>query len=78
MKSTRNYLNGKLEEISDNIRRRYTEMGRDVSVKDLAYYFDWDNDGIAGNELDESPTVHLSQNNIDKIYEYFGDVYSSS
>ena len=53
-------------------------MGRDVSVKDLAYYFDWDNDGIAGNELDESPTVHLSQNNIDKIYEYFGDVYSSS
>lgn len=64
LKSTRNYLNGKLEEISDNIKRRYAEMGRDVSVKDLAYYFDWDDDGIAGNEIDESPTVHLSQNKI--------------
>lgn len=39
-------------------------MGYDVEVKDLAYYFDWDNDGIAGNELDDSPTVKLSQDKI--------------
>ncbi len=64
LKSTRNYLNGKLDDISDHIKVRYSEMGYDVAVKDLAYYFDWDNDGIAGNELDESPTVKLSKDKI--------------
>lgn len=64
LKSTRNYLNGKLDDISDHIKVRYSEMGYDVEVKDLAYYFDWDNDGIAGNELDGSPTVKLSQDKI--------------
>ena len=64
LKSTRNYLNGRLDEVSDHIKVRYSEMGYDVEVKDLAYYFDWDNDGIAGNELDDSPTVKLSQDKI--------------
>lgn len=64
LKSTRNYLNGKLDDISDHIKVRYSEMGYDVAVKDLAYYFDWDNDGIAGNELDESPTVKLSKDKV--------------
>lgn len=64
LKSTRNYLNGRLDEVSDHIKVRYSEMGYDVEVKDLAYYFDWDNDGIAGNELDDSPTVKLSQDKL--------------
>ena len=49
LKKTKNYLNGKLEDINQNIVNRYKELGYNVSVKDLAYYFDWDNDGIAGN-----------------------------
>ena len=63
-KSTRNYLNGKLDQIQDNIRSRYQDLGYDVNVKDLAYYFDWDNDGIAGNEIDDASDVQLSQNDI--------------
>lgn len=64
LKSTRNYLNGRLDKIAKNIKERYKELGYEVGVKDLASFFDWDNDGIAGNELDESSTVQLSQNQI--------------
>lgn len=64
LKSTRNYLNGRLDKIAKNIKERYKELGCEVGVKDLASFFDWDNDGIAGNELDESSTVQLSQNQI--------------
>ena len=64
LKSTRNYLNGRLDKIATNIKERYKELGYEVDVKDLASFFDWDNDGIAGNELDESSTVQLSQNQI--------------
>lgn len=64
LKSTRNYLNGRLDVIATNIKERYKELGYEVGVKDLASFFDWDNDGIAGNELDESSTVQLSQNQI--------------
>lgn len=61
IRATRNYLNGRLDEIAGNIRKRYEELGHAVTVKDLAHYFDWDNDGIAGNELDGADTVKLSQ-----------------
>ena len=50
----------RLDRISENIKNRYQELGLEVKVKDLAYYFDWDNDGIAGNELDDSESVTLS------------------
>ena len=59
-KSLNIYLNTRLDRISENIKSRYKELGLEVKVKDLAYYFDWDNDGIAGNELDESESVTLS------------------
>lgn len=65
LKSTQNYLNGKLETIENNIKTRYQELGYDVTVKDLAYYFDWDGDGVAGNELEDADTVKLSQNKIE-------------
>ncbi len=64
LKKTKNYLNGKLEDINQNIVNRYKELGYNVSVKDLAYYFDWNNDGIAGNEIDGNSTVELSQSQI--------------
>ena len=60
IQSGKNYLNTRLDRISENIKSRYKELGLEVKVKDLAYYFDWDNDGIAGNELDESESVTLS------------------
>lgn len=60
IQSGKNYLNARLDRISENIKSRYKELGLEVKVKNLAYYFDWDNDGIAGNELDESESVTLS------------------
>lgn len=39
-----------LPSIKKNIIERYQDLGLDVEVKDLAYFFDWDNDGTAGNE----------------------------
>jgi tetratricopeptide (TPR) repeat protein len=64
IQSGKNYLNARLDKISENIKSRYKELGLEVKVKDLAYYFDWDNDGIAGNELDESESVTLSTTEI--------------
>ena len=64
IQSGKNYLNTRLDRISENIKSRYKELGLEVKVKDLAYYFDWDNDGIAGNELDESESVTLSTTEI--------------
>lgn len=64
IQSGKNYLNARLDRISENIKNRYKELGLEVKVKDLAYYFDWDNDGIAGNELDESESVTLSTTEI--------------
>ncbi len=64
IQSGKNYLNARLDRISENIKSRYKVLGLEVKVKDLAYYFDWDNDGIAGNELDESESVTLSTTEI--------------
>ena len=64
LRKTRNYLNSKLGDIAINVTERYQELGYEVKVTDLAYYFDWDNDGIAGNELDDSETVELENNEI--------------
>ena len=64
LRKTRNYLNSRLGDIAYNVTQRYQELGYEVKVMDLAYYFDWDNDGIAGNEIDESDTVELEQSEI--------------
>lgn len=53
-----------LPQIADNIINRYSELGQHVTVPDLRYYFDWDNDGIAGNEFSDNPQVTLSQNEL--------------
>lgn len=44
-------LSDRFEDIQSNIVRRYSELGKEVSVKDLSRYVDWDDDGIAGNEF---------------------------
>lgn len=45
-----------LSAISSNIVERYKKLGKDIKVKDLAYFIDWDKDGIAGNELGDPNT----------------------
>ena len=64
IQSGKNYLNARLDRISENIKSRYKELGLEVKVKDLAFYFDWDNDGIAGNEIDGSESVALSESEL--------------
>lgn len=58
-------LESKLPQIAENIKKRYQEMGKEVAVKNLIYYFDWDGDGTAGNEIaPENHPVRLETNNI--------------
>lgn len=55
-------LEGKLSSIADNIKSRYEELGKEISVKDLSYFFDWDGDGVAGNEIPtEDNPISLGQ-----------------
>nr|WP_302829379.1 RagB/SusD family nutrient uptake outer membrane protein [uncultured Bacteroides sp.] len=67
IKEDRDLLNSELANITENIIRRYEELGKKVEVKDLAYYFDWNDDGIAGNEIageDTKVTLETSELNI--------------
>lgn len=58
-------LESKLPQIAENVKKRYQEMGKEVAVKNLIYYFDWDGDGTAGNEIaPENHPVSLETNNI--------------
>ena len=43
-------LVGRLEEIRENIIRRYADLGMEIEVPELKHYFDWDGDGLAGEE----------------------------
>lgn len=51
--------------ISENIIKRYEELGQTVTVLPLHYYYDWDDDGIAGNEFydinDNPPTLSAKE-----------------
>lgn len=40
-------LDSKLDLIQDNIVKRYQDLGKNVTVKELYSYFDWDGDGVA-------------------------------
>lgn len=63
-------LESKLPQIAENIKKRYQEMGKEVAVKNLIYYFDWDEDGTAGNEIaPENHPVSLETNNINVTME---------
>lgn len=41
-------------DIQRHIVDRYNKLGKEVTVKDLSQYVDWDDDGIAGNEFGDS------------------------
>lgn len=65
IKEDKDYLADKLGDIKDNIVSRYADLGLDVSVKELARYFDWDDDGTAGNEtLEDGEEVVLETTSI--------------
>lgn len=57
-------ISSNLTVIADHIVSRYKDLGKTVSVPDLRYYFDWNCDGIAGNEINDNPNVTLSQTEV--------------
>lgn len=62
IKSDREKLADKLSDIRYNIRSRYNDLGIDVEVPPLAPFFDWDDDGVVGNEtLQEGETITLEK-----------------
>lgn len=58
------YIASKLDEISHNIESRYEDLGQTITVPNLMSVFDWDGDGIAGNENLDNPQVTLSQSEV--------------
>lgn len=62
IKEDREKLAEKLSVIRYNIRSRYNDLGIDVEVPPLVPFFDWDDDGIAGNEtLKEGETITVDK-----------------
>ena len=52
----------KLNSIRQHLIDRYKSLGKDIQVKDLNAYADWDGNGIAGDEAhDPSKPINLSQ-----------------
>lgn len=60
----KNRVTQDLERLSNNIVDRYSDLGMNVTVPDLRYFFDWNNDGIAGNEINDNVEVKLSQEEV--------------
>ena len=55
-----------LPDIKDNVVSRYDNLGIDVSVKELSYFIEWNNDGTAGNELlKENQSVTLEKTSLE-------------
>ena len=55
-------VRSQLDAISKNIIGRYESIGKTVSVKPLKYYFDWDGNGSAGDEIaPEGSSVSLDK-----------------
>lgn len=51
IKEDKKMIANKLSQVRDNIINRYNDLGVSVEVKELERFFDWDDDGIAGNEI---------------------------
>lgn len=74
MKSDREKLAKQLSSIRKNVIARYETLGTTVEVKELARFFDWDDDGTAGNEtLQEGESISLETTHLDVPNE--GGVY---
>lgn len=49
----------------EKLIKKYQEYGMTISVKDLCYFYDWDEDGVAGNEIyDPSQPATYDMTNI--------------
>ena len=58
-------LSGRLESIAGNVVGRYETLGKTVTVKPLQYFFDWDGNGTAGDEIiPEGASISLDKNEI--------------
>lgn len=61
----RENIYNKLETISKQLKDRYLQLGRTIAVKPLENYFDWDDNGTAGDEAhDPLKPVELSQSSL--------------
>lgn len=70
-------LSNKLSSVRENIIERYNELGLEIEVKELGYFIDWDNDGLAGNEtLQDGQEVKLETSELNVPNE--GGVYTIS
>lgn len=54
IKNDRNIIMPGLRGIEENIKNRYMELGQTVTVMPLEFFFDWNDDGVAGNEIYDS------------------------
>ena len=69
IKRDRNTIMPGLRGIEENIKNRYKELEQTVVVMPLEHFFDWDDDGVAGNELYDStnpPTFSKTAINVPK------------
>lgn len=57
-------LQNYLDNIARNIESRYNDLGMNVTVPDLRYFYDWNGDGIAGNEIVDNVEISLSQEEV--------------
>lgn len=57
-------LKNKLDNIADNIKFRYQDLGKNVTIPDLRYFYDWNGDGVAGNEIVDNVEISLSQEEV--------------
>lgn len=71
-------LAGRLEEIGNNIVNRYAELGMSVVVPELKKYFDWDGDGVAGEEgyIYDVPGTEIGGEVL--LQNLYSDVYSEA
>lgn len=57
-------LQNSLDNIANNIKSRYQDLGQNVTIPDLRYFFDWNGDGVAGNEIVDNVEISLSQEEV--------------
>ena len=65
----REMLYAGLSEISQNVVKRYSELGIYVTVKDISAIVDWDGDGIVGNETLKELIILSDDNQFQKAIE---------
>ncbi len=57
-----------LDFLVSNIKSRYDELNQSVQVPDLRFFYDWNGDGIAGNEVNDNPQITLSRESVEFDY----------